>query len=120
MPNVLLSCGCRANGEFEGKPTCAIHFGVVHNIHVVETPNLAGRIARCDCGSEQPSNVELPFFEFRGVDSPSAKNNCGVCGGYAWVAHLTGKPHLWRQEHSFVAHGPYDHDIYYCGCRGWD
>lgn len=93
MPDILMACGCRANGTEKdtGRPACAIH----HCFETAPAPDLTGRVARCQyyggritgsyrggiCSSEQPSSLELAFF-----------------------AH---KPNEER-------------DSYYCGCCGWD
>lgn len=45
------------------------------------TPDLTGRIARCiDCGRENQSNIELPFFEHK----PGEKYDRYYCGCRGW------------------------------------
>ena len=92
------------------------------------------RQARCPhCKTERPSTPDLPFFEYRGPGSRSAKEQC-VCGYYE-VAH--DPAHMDTLVHDrdgkrrptvvesgrcsgFVPRGPWDVDLFYCGCRGWD
>lgn len=78
----MLSCGCAANAtDKDGKPTCAIHIGLGHKIVPVNSPNMAGRIARCSCGNERPSDSDgLAFFQYR---QDSAKDSY-YCGCWGW------------------------------------
>lgn len=110
----MLACGHAANAtDGHGNPSCAICVGIAPT-HVVETPTLAGRIAKCGCGATQPSDSpDLAFFEYRWPGSRSATDQC-VCGYYR-MAH--GAPHIKCSD--FQPRGD-QHDLYYCGCRGWD
>lgn len=60
----MMTCGHSPNGKDAntGKPVC-----VICNCETVqEDPDLKGREAKCMyCGSIMPSNVGLPFFEYR-------------------------------------------------------
>jgi hypothetical protein len=91
------------------------------------------RVARCTCGRERPSDPSLPFFEYRGEGSASA-HHC-VCGyaecahdpDYMEVACVHGpdgkrRPTVVEQGRcdGFTPRGAWDHDTFYCGCRGWD
>ena len=78
-------------------------------------PDLQGRIAKCSCGKEKESSVDLAFFEFKGVGSHRAENICKHCG-YHLIPHTNGK----ITDHEFEPHGPFEFDEYYCGCQGWD
>ena len=97
---------------------------------------LAGRMARCHCGKERPSTEalegKLAFFEYQGEGSKRAEDTCRHCRYYE-VAHGSGaaedraKGYRPRRDvvaegdcPGFESHGPFDKDIYYCGCRGWD
>ena len=122
MPNILLSCGCRANStDGDGNPSCAIHAGLGIDIYPVAEPNLEGRKALCSyCNIEMSSSLSLWFFEYRGAGSPNAIHKCKNCGCYS-SAHTEEK----RRKNKYIcnnfeAHGPYDFDLFYCGCRGYD
>lgn len=89
---------------------------------MITREQLEGRMAKCH-GPLVPSEPGLPFFQFRGEGSRDATQLCGVCG-YHLIAHtpeIMAKPHMKRIEpHEFAEHGPWEYDLYYCGCRGWD
>jgi hypothetical protein len=71
------------------------------------------RLAHCaSCSKEVESNWDLAFFEYRGPASTVAREHCRC--GYYECAHPT------RDCRQFHPHGPYDYDLFYCGCRGWD
>lgn len=77
------------------------------------------RQARCpSCKTERPSSPELPFFEYRGPGSSAATDACANCCYYD-VAHEGPRANS-RICDSFVPHGAWDVDLFYCGCRGWD
>ena len=119
MSKPMLACGHAANArDRDGNPTCAICIGISSGASVVvHTPSLSGREARCAyCGAAQPSNTDLAFFEFHGEGSENARKMCKNCGYYK-TAHDAGKC---DDCVGFEPHGAYDHDSYYCGCRGWD
>ena len=90
---------------------------------------LGGRMARCpSCKTEVSSSPDLAFFEYRGEGSLTAKESCRHCG-YHEVAH---DPEHMRERvlrttvverglcPGFEPRGPWDVDLFYCGCRGWD
>ena len=111
----ILACGCAPNArrlmpDGSSVPSCVVH----DCIKPAPTPDLAGREARCYCGTARPSSFDLAFFESRGPGSAAASRICGHCGYYE-VAHT--KRDL---GHAFEPHGPFPSDTYYCGCRGWD
>lgn len=90
------------------------------------TINLENRVARCTCGREEPSSQSLPFFEYRGEGSTVATTSCKTCR-YRKVAHerAVNDPAATHLHHIIVGHdfepvGGFDHDSFYCGCRGWD
>jgi hypothetical protein len=135
-----MECGHAANSEsHHGLPACAICAPDVRAYTVSrESIDLTGRVARCGCGEERPSELSregrLAFFEYRGPGSREARERCAVCAYYE-CAH--DPEHLDKLAHGrdgkrrptvvesgkctgFQAHGPFDHDRYYCGCRGWD
>ena len=139
MKSVMLACGCRAHGTHgnahdglpENHPSCVVHFekGDLRACTVVESPNLEGRLAKCLCGRSKPSSLDLAFFEYVGPGSPESTNRCKC--GYFKCAHtkegMAGnvkhnrKTVIERGEcRGFEAHGPFEFDRYYCGCRGWD
>lgn len=86
---------------------------------------LQDRVAKCYCGKTEPSSADLAFFEYRGEGSNRAAETCGHCK-YSIVAHERAcrepeQRHLDKfRDHEFRPYGAYDHDIFYCGCRGWD
>lgn len=96
MPDVLMKCGCRAQGYTgkagDRKPIC-----IIHDCTEVadEQPDLTGRKARCSyygcgvkygnrkdgkCHSEVDSSIGLPFFEYR----PDAEYDKYYCGCWGW------------------------------------
>lgn len=94
---------------------------------LAEVRRLAGRVAHCTyCGARaaRPSLSEaLAFFEYRGEGSQAATDQCATCGCVA-AAHAPRKLPFASlngiTDHPFVAHGPWETDLYYCGCRGWE
>ena len=93
---------------------------------MVEAAQLAGRMARCQCGAERPSDLSLPFFEYRGPGSHEASVACKHCS-YHLEAHLRDERRVDPSTvvergkcPGFEARGPFEHDRFYCGCRGWD
>lgn len=83
-----------------------------------QQPDLTGRQARCSCmRPPRPSDINLPFFEYRGPGSASADDTCHC--GFARRAHTDqslGK----RLDHEFEPRGDVGFDSYYCGHSGWD
>lgn len=79
------------------------------------------------CRCEFPSDINQPFFEFKGEFSKSALLNCKNCGflisaheyDYEHGTRVSKTPPKGMCDH-FDAHGPWDFDGYYCGCSGWD
>lgn len=95
---------------------------------IVTDEMLEGRMARCgiDHGTT-PSSQSLPFFQFRGEGSLAAIDSCLHCG-YSKFAHGE-EASRWKNGKTavenagcpgFEPHGPWDYDLYYCGCRGWE
>jgi len=124
--SVMMACGHTANATHEGQPACAVCAGIAEGwATVVAGPSLEGRTARCGCGRIEPSSAKLPFFEFRGEGSRMATDSCRNCG-YSLVAHTqeqtrTQKNVVERGEcPGFEPRGAWEHDSFYCGCRGWD
>ena len=88
------------------------------------------RMARCVCGRREPSAnwQSLAFFEARGEGSECAMKHC-KCGYYE-CAHDAEQLKALNIHNTtviergicsgFTPHGAYEHDSYYCGCRGWD
>lgn len=132
-PKPMMQCGHVANAtRGDSFPVCAICIGIDPRgaLVVAQLPDLTGRIARCGCGATSPSSRKLPFFLFRGEGSYHALDNCKHCR-YGQMAHDPAEmaknvPHNRRTVvedglcPGFEAHGAYETDIYYCGCRGWD
>lgn len=77
----MMKCGHAANAhDAEGNPSCAICIGLDAGATIiVETPILEGRVAKCRCGREKPSNTSLAFFEYR-KDSLKDEYYCGHDG----------------------------------------
>jgi hypothetical protein len=86
----------------------------------MENIELNRRTAHCSaCARETESNWDLPFFEYRGTASVVSTEQCKC--GYAYAAHPSVSKYPLRGAcEQFRAHGPYDYDLFYCGCRGWD
>lgn len=80
-------------------------------------PSLEGRKAQCayGCHAEVDSEWNLAFFQYRGPESAYAKQTCGNCGFYE-IAH---KEKRFKCE-NFTPYGPFEVDLYYCGCFGWE
>jgi len=77
----LMACGCAATGfmAIEGKNyfCCPVH-GVVD---VMESPELEGRMARCDyCHKTVPSRLTLPMFRYE----PNYSEDRYYCGCRGW------------------------------------
>lgn len=91
---------------------------------MVAVEKLTGRVARCSCGREEPSDADLFALEFQGAGGESERH-CAECGYYE-VAHgevVYGgvlRPHPIAGTHEFRPRAPLSFDTYYCGCRGWD
>ena len=65
MSHPMMQCGCAANGICQGRPSCAIHFGIHPGATLVAEvqPDLTGRLAECTyCHTQKPSSPELSFF----------------------------------------------------------
>jgi hypothetical protein len=100
MSNVFMECGCVAHATHgnehdtlsAGHPTCITH----GNCTIVGPFDLTDRQARCSCNKITTSSPDLPFFEFRGVDSPSSKDKCKC--GYHETAHWP----LWKADIKYV------------------
>jgi len=80
----LMKCGCRASGTNAktNKPVCVVHAGLTPDAEIiVETPNLAGREAKCAyCSNKKPSSLSLPYFVYH-------SNQCQdeyYCGCFGW------------------------------------
>jgi len=116
----MMTCGHTANATCEGKPACVI----CSCFEVADFwPDLTGRQAKChDCGKTVPSAFTLAFFEYRGEGSERATKMCKC--GYSLAAHSPfNRINAILKEDKcsgFEAHGAYEFDSYYCGCRGWD
>lgn len=83
-----------------------------------------GRVASCSyCSRTLPSNSNMPFFEDRSGGSKIAIQTCKHCRCYpqAHVRREDGQyPSVIGRPHAFEAHGEYQTDRFYCGCRGWE
>jgi len=121
----MMGCGHAANATSNGEPSCCICAGIHPGATtVIEMPDLTGRMARCTCGNEEPSNpARLAFFESGLL---RALGSCRICS-YAAIAHtdeVRDKPHTRHTKlidgHAFEPKDDPGHDHYYCGCRGWD
>lgn len=120
-----LACGHQANTAANA---CAICVLLDPGATVqVEAPDLTTRTARCHCGRIEPSSKSadgsLAFFEYRGLGSRLATEQC-KCGYYE-IAHkyesgrVSPEP-IDCKAGGFAPHGPHEFDSYYCGCDGWD
>lgn len=84
------------------------------------------RQARCSCGKVATSSPDLPFFTAQDAGSDRALSSCKHCG-YHEVAHRHDVRRVEPRSvvergvcPGFEAHGPFDHDHWYCGHSGWD
>ena len=86
MDNVIMKCGCAAQGTSNGKPVCVVHFR--HGgpddpgcVVAEEQPKLEGRIAKCGyCHNVQPSSPNLAFFKYK----PAESKDEYYCGCFGW------------------------------------
>jgi hypothetical protein len=82
MSATMMKCGCAANGICNGKPVCAVHYGMTPDAEIeVAAPDLVGRMAECTyCDTKVPSKVTLAFFAHR----PEKETDLYYCGCYGW------------------------------------
>lgn len=92
---------------------------------LIDLAHLAGREAQCancaNCKTIVPSSPNLAFFEYLGENSVAALTRCKC--GYNLSAHCYSLARVNPEPikcSRFTAHGAYEYDRYYCGCRGWD
>lgn len=71
------------------------------------------------CKALHSSSHSLAFYVYRGEGSSDAINICGKCG-LKHSAHLPDNYSQLKMPHEFQAHGAFELDFYYCGCKGWD
>lgn len=79
----MMKCGHAANGtRHNGEPVCVICFGLRPGAHEIDEapPLLAGREAKCDCGSRQASSSDLAYFEA----TPELATDLFYCGHNGW------------------------------------
>ena len=96
-----------------------------------EKREMTQRMAKCAlCGKMAESSPDLPFFESRDLGS-RAERQCHKCGYYTQdIPLVKGKvcyrntstpiPSVCINKGEKCKYGPWDTDLYYCGCRGWD
>ncbi len=121
MMHVMMKCGHVAQATDErDKPHCVICWPDPEAAQVAEAPDLTGRKSECSTcrASIVPSSIDLPFFEYKGSESPHAITKC-VCGYYEVAHEKPRNPHV-KVCNQFRPVGPAEFDTYYCGCRGWD
>lgn len=133
---VLLKCGHVANAVDEAEnPVCAICFGICEGSTTIDEnpPSLKNRKARCAyCDLEKESSLTLPFFEYRGPGS-KYETQCKNCGFFANIHPSQGGTGCYLNSSKKIETlcenngkvfnpriGGYEHDSFYCGCRGWD
>lgn len=136
-PNVLMLCGCVAQGyavtALGNVPACVVH-DCIELALTLGSPLLEGRRAECHCKTQLPSSLDLAFFVYRGPGSPvslgcascslvpgSPQHQDGKCmhvkKGLRWSENVAD----WEPNgKSYVARGPMLTDAFYCGCDGWD
>lgn len=126
----LMTCGHTAQGyrKMDDKTfvPCCVICGVITQVLREDKPDLSNRKAKC-CSEKtiKPSSYDLPFFEYRGPGSRVARLQCEC--GYMKKPHDNAIPHVLKHCANqndglalFRARGPFEYDLYYCGCRGWD
>ena len=78
---MLMKCGHAAQSNSNGQPCCVICIGINEGATIpAELPNLVGRRAKCSCGKEVYSSLELPFFQHR----PTYATDLYYCGCWGW------------------------------------
>jgi hypothetical protein len=104
-----------------GQPSCTLHPSLAAaKAHVEEvTAEPTTRMAQCSCGKVEPSSRRLAFLVDRGPGSRAAAETCAHCHYTAAAHERVDRRNTMVCDH-FEAHGPFDYDAYYCGCRGWD
>lgn len=147
---VMMACGHSANATTTDEngntiPCCVICATSVASRTIAEAPSLEGRFAKCAYKSPGrygraddpahttgvPSSLSLAFFEYQGPGSSRALTMC-KCGYYI-TAHTDAGEYLGKHlknadgtpneraiTHPFDPVGPYEFDVFYCGCFGWD
>lgn len=130
----MMKCGHAANSQRvmpdESRiPACVICAPDAAAYEIADNePDFAGRVAKCGpkCAVVPSAERErLAFFEYRGPGSRAA-TLCRHCAKYA-IAHdmeamkARGyvSPVVSCKRYEPRTEG-YPHDLYYCGCRGWD
>jgi len=132
---VVMSCGCTANSQIfihetgECVPSC-----VIHECTTIQNtiPSLEERTSRCSsCGKTEPSNWNLPFFEYQGdpLSAPSwileVRNLLLTTTWKYDYKTITDEETRnlilhWIQTSNRILKEKSLGDIHYCGCRGWD
>lgn len=121
----LMMCGHTAEGTDKNGILICVTCYPLPASYVVDSRahDLTNRRAKCAYHHAEddsvPSDLNLPFFEFRGEGSADSVNFCKHCGYYK-IVH---DPTYYRYKalgHEFEPCGPFEYDRYYCGCRGWD
>ncbi len=137
---VLMECGCVSSAEDEkGNMVCPVHYPAKESMTPMRDPvNLDGRVAQCVyCKTEEPSSLELPFFEI--ASGPKTWTSENVTK----VEMAREKLNKYRKEKMPKIGDPEDErirleyvearniaerdkkiegvpDRFYCGCRGFD
>lgn len=125
----MMECGHSANAtDADGNPSCVICWPEPGSSIVARSgPDLSNREATCYC-TKPPVKSDperLAFFEYRGPGSKAATEYC-KCGMARSIHQDQTDIPKWNiinnriTRHDFVAKGPQQYDLYYCGCRGWD
>ena len=89
-----------------------------------QTPIEGPRMMKCACGETRPSDPTAPFFENTGAGTRADVDTCKVCHKFKAPHEGNTSQVKWYNshitDHTFVPHGPWTFDLFYCGHGGWD
>ena len=121
----LMKCGHSSNGAVTyctNTPVCVVCVGISPGATEVDNdpPNLQGRTAKCDsCKNTKPSDVSLPFFEYRGPGS-RYEVQCANCHRFHEHKEVGREGIFGPCSNYQPSTGGRETDGYYCGCQGWE
>lgn len=108
MGNILMKCGCAAQGYRTEKDGSHTYGCLVHQCYEqAEQPNLEGRTARCAYFGRTKLNRRYANDECNYGCRRQPKCECGSVPSRIDLAFFKYQPNK-------------KYDEFYCGCMGWD